>query len=182
MSACSLQLKTRPKGRVFASKARQSGYSVVELVIVLVLMGILAANAMPRFFEASRFDEMGYADAVESALRYAQKLALASRCEVRVEVTSAGYALFRRQRQPSDPPAPACPSGGFTVAVNRPGGQTWTGAAPTGIGVGTLDIYFDAWGSPYDTASGAAQTATVTLAIGARSISLEPETGYAHSG
>lgn len=174
--------ETRPQGRVFASAATQSGYTVVELVIVLVLMGILAANAMPRFFEASRFDEMGYADAVQSALRYGQKLALAGRCDVRVEVTAAGYGLFRRAREATDPPAPACPSGAFTVAVNRPGGQTWAGATPAGVGVGTLDIFFDAWGSPHDTGSGAAQTAPATLAIGTRTISLEPETGYAHSG
>lgn len=174
--------QTRPQGRVFASAGFQAGYTVVELVVVLVLMGILAANAMPRFFTASRFDEMGYADAVQSALRYAQKLALASRCDLRVEVTSAGYALFRRQREVTDPPAPACPSGAFTVAVNRPGGQTWTGTTPAGVSVGALDIYFDAWGSPHDTGSGAAQTATVTLGIGSRTLSLEPETGYAHSG
>ena len=174
--------ETRPQARVSVFGIGQSGYTVVELVIVLVLMGILAANAMPRFFEASRFDEMGYADAVQSALRYAQKLALASRCDVRVEVTSAGYALFRRAREATDPPAPSCPSGPFSVAVNRPGGQTWAGTTPVGVGVGALDVYFDAWGSPHDTGSGVAQTATVTLNIGTRTISLEPETGYAHSG
>lgn len=173
---------TRPRGRVFAFVTGQSGYTVVELVIVLVLISILAANAMPRFFEASRFDAMGYADSVESALRYAQKLALASRCDVRVEVTAAGYALFRRQREAADPPAPACPSGDFNVAVNRPGGQTWSGVTPAGVGVGALDVYFNAWGSPHDTGSGAAQTATRTLGIGMRTLSLEPETGYAHSG
>ena len=50
-----------------------------------------------------------------------------------VEVTAAGYGLFRRAREATDPPAPACPSGAFTVAVNRPGGQTWAGATPAGL-------------------------------------------------
>lgn len=181
MSSVLKHSRTRPQGRVFASVTRQTGYTVVELVIVMVLMGILAVNAMPRFFEASRFDEMGYADTLEGALRYAQKLALASRCEIRVEIDADGYALFRREREAGDPPAPACPTGDFSVAVVRPGGQTWVGETPPGVGVGALDVYFDAWGSPYDVATDMPH-AGVPLAVGTRILLLEPESGYVHSG
>jgi MSHA pilin protein MshC len=156
---------------------------VVELVIVLVLMGILAASAMPRFFEASRFDEMGYTDAVQGALRYAQKLALASRCDTRVEVTAGDYRLYQREIvAPGFNADRDCPTGPLTRAVSRPGGATWAGTAPTGVAVGALDIYFDAWGSPRDTATGDALTTARSLTIGSRTLRLEPGSGYVHSG
>ena len=101
-------------------------------MVVLLLLGILGASALPKFFEASRFQAMGYSDAVAGAMRYAQKIALASRCDVRVHVDAAGYALSRRARLTADSPAPECPSGGFTVDIPRPGGQSWAGIAPSG--------------------------------------------------
>ena len=64
------------------------GYTVVELVVVMVLMGILAANAMPHFFTASRFEEMGFADVTAAAIRQARGLAVASGCDT---VVSAAH-------------------------------------------------------------------------------------------
>jgi MSHA pilin protein MshC len=167
---------------------RGRGYTVVELVIVLVLMGILAANALPRFFAASTFDEMGYADSLLGALRYGHKLALASRCDTRVAITATGYALYQREIvDPGFDAAFDCPSGALTRPVNRPGGSTWTGATPSGVAVGALDLYFDGQGRPRDTppsgeGTGNLLTVAPTLSVGARSITLEPESGYAHGG
>lgn len=183
MSVCSLCTETRPAGRVPAFRRRVGGYTVVELVVVMVLMGILAASAMPRFFEVSRFDEMGYADSLLGALRYAQKLALASRCDTRVAITSSGYALYQRELA-----APTCQSGHanpineLTRPVSRPGGATWSGSTPTGVAVEALDIYFDSQGRPRFTVSGSLLDDFEDFDVGSRTVTLEPDSGLVHGG
>lgn len=130
-----------------ADMARASaGYTVVELLVVIVLLGVIGANLLPRFFGASKFEELGFADASTGAIRYAQKLAVFTGCETRVRISAGGYALWQR--------ATNCQTGPFTRAVLRPGGQQWAQDAPNGVTVGNLDIYFDGMGRPYDHASG----------------------------
>lgn len=164
--------KTRPLGRVFAVTARQQGYTVVELVVVMVIMGILAANAMPAFFSSNRFEEMGFADSTASALRYARKVAVTSGCDTRVAISAAGFQMLQR--------AKACDSGTLTRAVVRPGGGTWSELAPAGVGIGSLDLFFDAAGTPYDYASTLALATPQSVSVGARSITVEPITGFVH--
>ena len=163
---------TRPPGRVFAVSHRHSGYTMVELVVVMVLVSILAATGMPRFFEASRFEEMGFADASAAAARFAQTLAQTSGCDTAFTVGPGGYGLFQR--------ANTCTSGSFTRAVSRPGGQAWAQLAPAGVAVSALSIFFDAQGRPVDVASGVALNSTSSFTIGGRTVSVEPESGYVY--
>jgi MSHA pilin protein MshC len=167
----------RTGNRAFPAQA-ESGYTVVELIVVMVVVGIVAASFLPRFFRASKFEEMGFADAATGAIRYAQRLAVFTGCATRVEVSAGGYALWQR--------ATDCQTGAFTRAVQRPGGQQWAQAAPNGIAVGNLDIYFDGLGRPYDHASGTplSTPAGVSFNIGAsvddgfRTIGIAGETGF----
>lgn len=183
MFAYSSCLETRPRGRVSAFRPAAAGYTVVELVIVLALMGILAATAMPRFFEVSRFDEMGYADSLSGALRYARTLAVASRCDTRIEISTAGYGLFQREIVlPGFQSDRDCPTGSLTRVVSRPGGAEWSGTAPSGVAVSPLDVYFDAWGRPRDTGTGHLLVVSQALSVGSRTVTLEPTSGYVHGG
>jgi len=162
-------IKTRPPGRVFACK----GFTTVELIVVILILGIIAVVGGSRFFSTDRFSQMGFADTVANSVSYAHKLALASGCDTRAQVTAGGVQLFQR--------ATDCNSGAFTRAVTRPGGTVWTEIAPAGVVVSSpLDIYFDAYGSPFYHASSTRLTTAETMTIGVWTITVEAETGYVH--
>jgi MSHA pilin protein MshC len=174
MDTSSLNFETRPQGRVFSAAGAQTGYTVVELVVVLVVLGIVAANAMPRFFQVSSFEEMGYADELLGAVRYAHRLELSSRCDTRVSISTTGYAVYQR--------ANSCKSGQFSRFVTRPGAGNWQGSAPNGVAIGTLDLYFDAQGRPHDHASGTLYNNSETVSVGGRTVTVEHTTGYVWAG
>ena len=62
-----------------ASLIDRQGFTLVELIVILILVGILAIAVLPRFANRADFDARGYFDATASILRYAQKSAVAQR-------------------------------------------------------------------------------------------------------
>ncbi len=65
------------------------GFSIIELIVVIVLLGILAAVVFPRMLGPSGFEEAGARDAVISIARGAQQLAL-GRSDVTFRIEQAG--------------------------------------------------------------------------------------------
>lgn len=59
--------------------ATDSGFSLVELVATLIVIGILAAFAVPRFVDRTGFESRGFYDQAQGLVRYAQKIAIAQR-------------------------------------------------------------------------------------------------------
>jgi MSHA pilin protein MshC len=168
-----LRKSTRPGGRVFVSPGRLTrGYTLVELVVVMVLLGILSATALPRFFAASRFEAMGFTDASVAAASFAQRLALSSGCDTLFSIGASGYALHQR--------ANSCHSGDFNRAVSRPGGQAWRQPAPLGVSVSELAVFFDGSGQPFLASSGLPLHAVATYSVGERIVAIEHATGFVH--
>ena len=99
----------------------QRGFTLVELILVMVVIGILAAVAGPRFFSREVFDERVYFEQALAAVRHAQKVAVASGCPIRVELNDDGYRLVYEgacgDQKPETPVAD--PAGGDYQAKNR---------------------------------------------------------------
>jgi MSHA pilin protein MshC len=144
--------------------AEQRGFSLIELIMVMVIVGILAVVVLPRFFDVNVFKSRGFADQVQATLRYAQKEAIAQHRFVCVAFTTNSITLTINTTA-------TCPGGNLaslsgsttTILTANPTSITFTGI-PTGF-------YFDALGKP---------SLSQTITIATYSIVIEAETGYVH--
>jgi MSHA pilin protein MshC len=147
----------------------ESGFTMVELVVVITIMGILATVAAPRFFDNQAFEERGYFEELVAAARYGQKLAVASGCPVRLQIATGGYALNQQLIS-----AGRCDPGdsSFGQPVLMPSGQTMTGTTPAGIAVGpTVTVIFNALGQ---TDLGSDQS----INVGGWTLQIQADSGY----
>ena len=72
---------------------RQRGFTLVELIITVIIVGILAVVALPRFIDKLAFETRGFVDQTLSTLQYARKVAVASGRNVCVVASAAGNSL-----------------------------------------------------------------------------------------
>lgn len=70
-----------------------AGFTLVELITILAVMAILLAVAVPRFFDRLAFEERGFYDQSVAALRYAQRVAIAERRSVFVDIAASRLRL-----------------------------------------------------------------------------------------
>jgi MSHA pilin protein MshC len=71
------------------SKTIQRGFTLIELIMVIVILGVLAVFAAP-MFNATMFNARGFHDETLSLLRHAQKSAIAQRRTVCVTLKDTG--------------------------------------------------------------------------------------------
>jgi MSHA pilin protein MshC len=150
--------KKAPRWRLF----RYGGFTLIELVAVLVIIGIVMAVVAPRFFNNTAFSERGYADEIAASLRYARRLAVASACNVRVTINAAGYSA-------AQPTVRCNTAGAWGVAVQSPDRRALANGTPAGVVVGAAVIEFRA--------AGDLLAAVAPVNVGAFSVTVDSATG-----
>jgi MSHA pilin protein MshC len=103
---------------------QSAGFSLIELITVIVLLGILSVFAVGRLLSPDQFEVKGFFDDTVNAVRFAQKLAVSTGCDVQVEMTASGYQLLRSSAIPASPTISACIAGNFVVPVDNPANRS----------------------------------------------------------
>jgi MSHA pilin protein MshC len=144
------------------------GFTLVELVATLVIIALIAAVSGPLFFDLDIFRQRGFFEETLSAVRYAQKHAVASGCPVRVQTTATGFTLFRSAN------VAACAGGPYNTPIADPssGAAVFTRTAPEGVLVDAQNFIFAADGSVNMV------PATLDVGVGGRQFRVHRDTGF----
>lgn len=171
-------------------RVNSKGFTIVELIVVMVLVGILSTLAAARLMDRGDIEAPAFGQQARSMLRYGQKLAIAQNRPVYVSGTPARIALCFNAACTQRVIAPA---GNTDTAATRAacGSTTWyCEGVPAGVTIASAvaGMYFDEQGRPFavtdpvgsDVSTFASLTITLTGSAASDVIVVEPETGYVH--
>lgn len=152
-------------------RGRRNGFSLLELVTVLAIVGVLAVFVIPRVTTTQAITLPATAAQLAASIRYAQSLSMSRGQRYRINFAAASYQVTDM--------------GGAPVV------QVTTSTAPVSVAPATLGGYnppltgnylaFDGKGVPYvDATTALAATVTVTLTSGGDTgtVVIAPETGH----
>lgn len=150
------------------------GFTLIELVTVMILIGILAVVALPRLNSAQDFRAAAFRDQVAASLRYAQKSAVAKRRMVCATVAADGLTLSLAVAASFG--AGACTSAlaganGANPAAASPSASVTVSAAPAG------SLYFQPSGAVTSDAAGTTAATFVLTVTGQTPITVTGATG-----
>ena len=149
---------------------QEAGFTIVELVAVMVIIGIIAAISAPRFVGVDAFDARGSYSTLTAALRYAQKTAIAQRRNVYANVNTSTRSVCLGYTS-------NCSSAVIDPATQVAYAKTLS--SNVAITASATPLGFDGLGRPIPNAS-----ATFTIQNTAvpsepiRTITIEQDTGY----
>jgi len=151
--------------------ARRRGFTLPELVMTIVIIGILIAVTAPRFVSWKGFASRGSYDEAQAVVRFAQKTAVAWRRPIYVCVSATVISATSNSDCTTAPVQH--PITGAPLKSTATAGVTLSSSAGASFS-------FDGLGRPIPNA---AVTITLTSTIAddpARQIVVESETGYVH--
>jgi MSHA pilin protein MshC len=166
-------------------RGRLAGFTLVELIMTILIIGLIAGVGSSLFFNINVFRQSGFYDETISAVRYAQKYAVATGCAVQVQVSGNGYTLSQVPAAVYDPASSdACNTPPYSGVMSDPsqGGASFTRTAPTGVTLtaSSPTFVFCPWGDTSATNScvGTYNNVNVTLTVGTRTMTVYGTTGF----
>ena len=148
--------------------ARRRGFTLPELVMVIVVIGILAVVTAPRFISWKGFASRGFYDEAQAVVRYAQKTAIAWRRSIVVCVSATEIRAISN----IDCAAPV------TLMHPTTGGELKS-QPPAGVTLSPVwSFSFDALGRPVPNAAVSITLTSTITDDPARQIVVASETGY----
>jgi MSHA pilin protein MshC len=177
LKTISVEIASQPRSHpAGASAMAQRGFTLIELIMVMVMLGVLAAVAAPKIFDVSAFNARGFHDQTMAYLRFAQKTAVAQRRTVCVSFSSSSLTLSIAAATGSYDCASAAtltgPQGESPVLLS----------AKSSVSYGTVPaaaFSFDALGQPISSTGLAVSPVFKVNGVG-DSIMVEASTGYVH--
>ena len=141
----------------------EAGFTLIELIMVIVLTGTLAVVAIPRMVDTTMWRLRAYSDQLQNQMRTAQRLATRQRRPVIATITPTGASF-------------AYVSGGSLATLACPS------AIPSCIAEsGTRTVTFNSGNSGQAvTSSGNALTITVSSGSYSSAFTVENDTGAVH--
>lgn len=151
------------------ARASSLGYTLIELVVVIVIGGVLATFAAPRFFDQQTFAQRGYADELAAALRGTQKAAVITGCPARLVLAAASYAASQQLAANN-----TCSAADTTWATTVVGsdGTAIAGSAPSGTTASPTGTF------QFDSQGRLTSSPATSLTIGGRTITIDVATGF----
>jgi len=160
---------------------KSRGFTLIELIAIMIIVGIMAVVALPRMSALSGFNERGLHDKLKASLQFARKTAVASRRYVCLSVTNGinGNVSLRLERAIPENTTGGC-AGAAGVDLNPPSPDQTTGCASNQICSGaTLSLKSSSASFRFDPLGRLNPVSNVTFSTtGQPDIVIEAETGY----
>jgi MSHA pilin protein MshC len=116
----------------FQVVANSRGFTLVELIMVVVLIGILAVSIVPKFVDTSAISLLGGAAMVEADIRYTQELAM-STYSPKTITFATNDTFYTVNSQTMNLPSRVSISSGATFTFNSLGEPTTGGGSSVQI-------------------------------------------------
>ena len=155
---------------IFTHKLQENklntGFTLVELIVVILITGILSISIAPRFFGVASYEDRRAVDELLTALRYTQQMAMNRGGNIQLVLTANDYTVeLTDGTQLRSPDGSRHVSCGTPICYKKDFEGVTASISPAG------PIIYDSLGRP---------GAGYTIDIGSKRIQIEQETGYAH--